>query len=93
MITVRVRYFNMLGTFTGCKEESLSFPSPVTLLELVHFISNKYPGGFAQVALIEGGLAPHLRIFVNNKPLGWQDGETIMNHGDEVMLFPAVAGG
>lgn len=93
MIHIRVRYFNILSTFTGCKEETFSFAAPLSLQELVRRIAGKYPGGFAQVALVEDSLAPHLRIFVNNKPLGWQDGDTVIHDGDEVMLFPAVAGG
>ena len=93
MITICVRYFNILSAFTSCKEETVSFPVVPSLLELLQFLAAKYPGGFTQVALLEGKLAPHLRIFVNNKPLGWQDGDFLVNDGDEVMLFPAVAGG
>lgn len=93
MITIQVRYFNILSAFTSCKEETVSFQAAPSLLELIQFLAAKYPGGFTQVVLLEGKLAPHLRIFVNKKPHGWQDGETLVNDGDEVMLFPAVAGG
>ena len=93
MITIQVRYFNILIAFTSCKEETVSFQAAPSLLEIIHFLAAKYPGGFAQVVLQEGKLAPHLRIFINNKTHGWQDGDVLLNDGDEVMLFPAVAGG
>ncbi len=93
MIHIRVRYFNILSAYTSRKEESAVFQAAPSLLELVQSLAARYPGGFAQVVLLEGKLAPHLRIFVNNKPLGWLDGDFLVNDGDEVMLFPAVAGG
>jgi len=93
MIYIRVRYFNILSAYTGCKEETVAFPAAPSLLELIQSLTARYPGGFAQVALLEGKLAPHLHIFVNNKSHGWQDGDVLINDGDEVMLFPAVAGG
>jgi len=93
MMRIRVRYFNILSLYTNCKDEVITLSSALPLLELIHHLASKYPGGFAQVTLAKGELAPHLRVFVNNKSLGWQDGDFIINDNDEVMLFPAVAGG
>ncbi len=90
---ITVRYFNILSVYTDCKSETLTFPAPLTLMQLIIALAERFPAGFAQIALQDGKLAPHLRVFINGNPLKINDEDVLIQDGDEVMLFPAVAGG
>lgn len=90
---VTLRYFNILNTYTNCRSETIEFTEPLTLEQLVCNLAQRFPPGFSQIALHEGKLAPHFRIFLNGKPMSIKEAEVQVQDGDEIMMFPAVAGG
>lgn len=93
MITVKIRYFNLLATYAGGKQESLELDGDVTIRGLVSILAGRHPGAFSEMLLHDGQPSPHLRIFRNETPLNPQDLDLCLAEGDELLLFPAVAGG
>jgi MoaD family protein len=90
---VTLRYFNILMHYTNCRIETMDLDGPLSLEQLVINLAQRYPPGFSQIALHEGKLAPHFRIFLNGKPVSIKEAEVQIQDGDEIMMFPAVAGG
>ncbi|MEN6436332.1 MAG: MoaD/ThiS family protein [Anaerolineaceae bacterium] len=90
---VTLRYFNILNIYTNCRIETVEYDAPLSLQQLVINLAQRFSPGFSQIALHEGKLAPHFRIFINGKPMSIEDTEVQIQDGDEIMMFPAVAGG
>jgi MoaD family protein len=90
---VTLRYFNVLTLYTNCKTETIDLDVPLSLEQLVIELTQRFPAGFSQIALQEGRLSPHFRIFLNGKPMSIKEAEVLLQDGDEIMMFPAVAGG
>ena len=93
MITVSIRYFNLLAAFAGVKQESRSVPEGTTIGELIELLAAQRPGAFGETLLHNGRPSPHLRVFRNETPLNPQDMTAPLAEGDALILFPAVAGG
>ncbi len=93
MIKVNVRYFNLLATYAGVRQESLELAEGTTIRQLVAFLAGRHAGSFSEMVLPKGRLSPHLRIFCNESPINPDAMESILADGDTLLLFPAVAGG
>jgi MoaD family protein len=90
---VSVRFFNILAAYTGIKQSRVTLPDGATLRELVHQLAGDYSEAFRNILLPEGTLNPHLHFFRNGTRVGETELDSPLCDGDEIMLFPAVAGG
>ncbi|HVN54852.1 MAG TPA: MoaD/ThiS family protein [Anaerolineaceae bacterium] len=93
MITVKVSYYNILATCVGVKHESVLLPENITILTLIQGLAERLPGTFQEIALVNEAPSPHLRVFHNRRLVKPEDFELSLADGDEIMMFPAIAGG
>ena len=93
MITVKVRYFNLLALHAGTRQQIVEIPGDASLTDLILKVSSVNPPAFREVVLQNGLPSQHLRVFHNGNPVFENDLNHQLADGDEVMLFPAVAGG
>ncbi len=93
MNTVHIRYFNLLATYAGVRQESLQLAEGTTISGLVAILAGRHPGAFCDMVLPRGQPSPHLRIFCNETPVNPENMESALVDGDTLLLFPAVAGG
>jgi MoaD family protein len=92
-IVVRVRYFNVLADYAGTKRAEVAVPIGATLRALLNHLIEVNPEPFRR-ALSRGEVfTSYLRVFRNERVVAPKDFDTPLADGDEVMLFPAVAGG
>lgn len=90
---VSVRFFNILAAYTGIKQTKVTLPDGTTLRELAHRLAGDYSEAFRNIILAEGALNPHLHFFRNGNRINETELDSPLCDGDEIMLFPAVAGG
>lgn len=93
MISVHIRYFNILAGYTGRNQETLCLPEGMTGRQLVHHLAATYGDPFRGAVLKDEELSEHLRIFRNEQSLHGEDLSAPLEDEDHIMLFPAVAGG
>ena len=69
----------------------------ITLMELLHELSHRFGEGFSQMVLDKAGKGPNeqVRILINGRHYTHipQKLNTRLQEGDEVALFPPIAGG
>lgn len=89
-----IRYFATLRDVTNIKEETIPFPLN-TLKDLIEHLCQKYGKSFAKWVCCDDGGYGALSIFlVNGKDYRSLEGyETKLADGDEISIFPPVAGG
>lgn len=60
----------------------------------LHTLTAQYPGIGERLFDAQGGVKPHINIFLNNEDIRFLNGlETRVQDGDTVVLLPALAGG
>ena len=94
MITVTVRYYNMLRRHSGLACERLELPEDTEVSEAIRRLADRHGPAFAGMLLSpSGGLASHLVVFVNQQLVFPGGPAPPLADGDEVKLFPAISGG
>jgi molybdopterin converting factor small subunit len=93
VISVSIRYFNILAGYSGKKQETLRLPEGTTGRQLILHLVAIYGEPFRGVVLSGEGLSDHLRIFRNEQSLHGEALDAPLEDEDHIMLFPAVAGG
>ncbi len=88
MISVTVRYHNLLLRIAGVAGETISLHDALERLEQRH-----EPPLREMLFEPEGDISPHLAIFCNRRLVRPDQHDAPLADGDELMLFPAVAGG
>lgn len=92
-IEVTVKYYNVIKDAAGRKEERLRCPTGSTVLDLLRQVGRLYPAVGSILFLKDGSVSPYTRLFVNGKVVEASQVGRLLASGDEIMLFPAVAGG
>jgi MoaD family protein len=92
-MNIRIRFYNILGDAAGKREEVRTVAAGQTLAGLLADVAAAYPRVGELVYLKSGALSPYVRIFVNGKVADAGQADRPLADGDEVYLFPAVAGG
>jgi molybdopterin synthase sulfur carrier subunit len=90
-MSVKVKIPVPLQRLTKGKDEVDGKPG--TVIELVHFLDEQYPGIGERIA--EGGkIRRFVNVYVNEEDIRFLKGEkTEVKDGDEVSIVPAIAGG
>ena len=94
MITITVRYHNLLRRMTGVKEERVALPEGASLRDALERLAQRH-GPALQEMLFEpdGGISLHLALFCNRQLVRHGQHDAPLSADDELMLFPAIAGG
>jgi molybdopterin synthase sulfur carrier subunit len=89
-----IKYFATLRDVTNIKEENLHLP-PMMLSDLIQHLCGKYGKSFEKwVSCDHGGYGAFSVFLVNGRDYRSLDGyETKLKDGDEISIFPPVAGG
>lgn len=92
-IAVRVRYYNVLAIYAGTKQTEVRVAPGTSTEQLLRQLAADSPE-LLRGALLRGeALSTYLRVFRNESLLVQQDFAAPLADGDDLMLFPAVAGG
>lgn len=93
-ICVRLRYYNVIRDAAGKSEETLTVVAGTTLLGLLRdSVAQKYPAVGDILFLQTGELSPYTRFFRNSVVVEERSVDDPLEDGDEIRVFPAVAGG
>jgi MoaD family protein len=95
-MNVKVRYFNILAALTGRREEAIGLPDGAACRQLLGLLASRHGPELAKLIFqdVEAGrFSPYLRVFINGKSVEHDRLDDQLHEGDEVMMFPAVAGG
>jgi MoaD family protein len=94
MITVTMRYYNMLRLHAGLAEERVELPAGTEVGDAVRLLAERHGGAFAGMLMAaDGEPASHLVVFVNEQLVVASEYVRPLADGDEVKLFPAISGG
>ena len=90
-MAIEVRIPTILRTYTAGQKAVQGSGS--TLAEVVDDIDSRHPG-LAGRLVEEGGLRRFINVYVNDEDVRFTGGlKTPVEHGDQVVVLPAVAGG
>ncbi|MSQ28602.1 MAG: molybdopterin-synthase adenylyltransferase MoeB [Dehalococcoidia bacterium] len=65
-----------------------------TVAEALRTLGNRYPAFKSLVFDLNGGVADHVAVFLNNRDIGTLQGDqTAIGEGDEISIVPAMSGG
>lgn len=93
MISVSVRYHNILRQVTGLQRETVSLSEPTLNALLEHLATTHGPSLRTMLFGPEGQVSTHLVVFRNQQLAPRGRGDLPLADGDELMLFPAISGG
>jgi MoaD family protein len=93
-IAVSVRYYSVFRLKVGIEQETIALPEGTSLRTALEHLAERHGPPLRKMLFApDGRVVSHLVVFRNRK-LVPQDGRHLpLADGDEVMLFPAVAGG
>ena len=92
-IVVRVRYFNILADYAGTKRAEVAVPIETTLRAFLNHLIEINPEPFRRALSLCEMFSAYLRVFRNERMVAPEDFDAPLADGDDIMLFPAVAGG
>ncbi len=92
-VTVHVRYFNVLAAYAGTKRAEVQVPAGMTVRGFLHHLAEINPAAFHRALLRDGSITTYLRVFRNDRLVAGPALDDPVAEGDELMLFPAIAGG
>jgi molybdopterin converting factor small subunit len=93
MIRISLHYFNMLAEWAGKRREILDLPEGADIHRALQVVSARYSPAFQAIVLPDGQPGSYLKVFRNGVLVDLEAMDTVLNENDELMLFPAVAGG
>ena len=91
---VIVRMPAALRPFAGGRDRVPLHVAPATVGEALRELAKLYPGVGDRVLLEDGGVRPHVNVFVGAESIRDTGGlATPLRDGSEIAIFPAVSGG
>ncbi len=94
MITVTVRYHNILRNRAGLEQESLELPQGTGVGEAIRQLAERHGSSLAAMLLApDGGISPYLVVFHNGQLVFPAKQPLPLAGGDELKLFPSISGG
>ncbi|MDY7078358.1 MAG: MoaD/ThiS family protein [Chloroflexota bacterium] len=94
MIAVSVRYHNMLRRRTGVEQETITLTKGTSLRAALEHLADRHASRLREMLFAsDGSIVSHLVIFRNRKLVSQDQHHLVLVDGDELMLFPAIAGG
>lgn len=92
-MNIKVRAFGGFRELLG-RELTLSLPEKASVRRMLGELGKASPAFASEVLDAAGRLQPYARILKNGRDIRDINGlETVMEEGDEIALFPPLAGG
>jgi molybdopterin synthase sulfur carrier subunit len=89
-----VKYFATVLSYTGETERRVDDPPPATIGPLLETLAARYGTSFRRAVFAGDELSPQIIILVNGRNVVHAGGLAApLATGDEVSIFPMVAGG
>jgi len=94
MITISVRYHNLLRRGAGLEKETFTLPEDASLRDALLYLAQLHGPPLQEMLLNpEGGISLHLVVFRDEKLVHPDQHDAPLSDGQELMLFPAISGG
>ncbi len=95
MIDVKINFLSLLADITKIKELNLSVHENTTIKEILERLISKFGKDFERTILDNpDSLKKYIILGLNGKDIRTLENlDTIVNHHDEILLLPAIAGG
>ena len=94
MITITVRYHNLLRRGAGLEKETFTLPEGASLRDAVMYLAQRHGPPLQEMLLEpEGGISLHLVVFRDDQLVHLDQHDTSLSDGQTLMLFPAISGG
>lgn len=94
MITIRVKYHNVLRHMAALAEETVEMPAGTSVRAVLGHLAERHGAPLRDALLApDGEISSHLVVFRNRKLMRPEQHDDPLADGDELMLFPAIAGG
>jgi molybdopterin synthase sulfur carrier subunit len=91
---IKVRVFGTLRQVVGTREIEVEGGAGDTVGEVLQRLLAACPGLEARVLDDQGHLRPAVNVFVRGRSITFRDGlDTALQEGEDIALFPPVAGG
>ena len=92
-IKVTVKVFAMLRNHME-KEIKVDMAEGANVTQLLDLLISRHPGVAGELFLAPGVFKPYVNIIKNGRNVSFINGmDTILDDGDEIAIFPPVAGG
>jgi molybdopterin converting factor small subunit len=90
-IRISLKYYNIVADLLERKKEQRRVPDGTTISDMLKNLAQEN-SSFAKLALTtDGEVSQHLRLFRAGQAV--LDLHEPLNEGDEILIFPAIAGG
>jgi len=95
MIDVKINFLSLLADVTKIKELNLSVQENATIKVILERLISKFGKDFERTILdTPDSLKKYIILGLNGKDIRTLENlDTIVNHHDEILLLPAIAGG
>ncbi len=95
MIDVKINFLSLLADVTKIKELNISIRNKSTIKEILERLVSKFGKDFERKILDSpDSLSKYIILGLNGKDIRTLENlDTIVNHLDEILLLPAIAGG
>ncbi len=90
---VHVRYFNVLADYAGMRSADVLVPDGMTVRSFLAHLVDINTERFRRAMANGDVLNSYLRVFRNQQMVAREALDVALSDGDEIWLFPAVAGG
>lgn len=92
---MQINFYATLRPIVGGRTVQFDLGEGVTVRELVAAVVERFPPLRKELLNAEGNLYPHVHVFVNGRDAPYLPAgvETLIQPGDTIDIFPAVAGG
>lgn len=92
---MQVNFYATLRPIVGGRTVQFDVGENITVQQLVDAVVTRFPRLRQELLNDNGDLYPHVHVFVNGRDAPYlPDGvETLIQPGDTIDIFPAVAGG
>ncbi|MBY9014188.1 MAG: MoaD/ThiS family protein [Candidatus Lokiarchaeota archaeon] len=95
MIDIKINFLSLLADITKIKELNISVQDNATIKEILGRLISKFGENFENKILDSpNSLSRYIILGLNGKDIRTLENlDTIVNHHDEILLMPAIAGG
>jgi molybdopterin converting factor small subunit len=92
-LTVSLSYFNILADYAGSRKVELCLSKGATVQHVLEYLKINGTTQLNHILFQNGEFSKYIKIFLNQQLIADGKLDTPLENGDELMLFPAIAGG